>query len=237
MTDRTAVSSEEQEQAALAPERRQARSRSSVGWLVVSVFLILLFLLGIRAYLDLSSMVQQTLGLPGRVIEEWRQAFPQPTPTVQVLPPALDQVRALARLQTTAYFLSTVVAVDKPPQWPFTEQRLLLVAHAQVTAGVDLSRIGETDVQVVGTRVVVHLPEAEVFDVFLREDQTYVYDYSRGIFARYDATLETTARRRAVEEFRQSALANGILADAQSRAEWEVQRLLLLLGYEAVDFR
>ncbi len=216
-----------------APARRSA----PVGWLVVAVFLILLFLLGVRAYLDLTGLVGQTLGLPGQVVEEWKKAFPPVTPTVKVLPPALERVRSLARLQTTSFFLSTVVEVDRPPDWPFTGQRLLLVAYGRVTAGVDLSKIQETDVEVVNDRVIVHLPPAEIFDVYLEEDKTYVYDYEKGIFARYDKTLETQARRRAVEEFQASALANGILEEARDRAQWEIQRLLLLLGYEAVMYR
>jgi hypothetical protein len=213
------------------------RPRSPIGWLVVSVFIVLLFLLGVRAYLDLTGMVRQTLGVPGQVIEEWRKAFPPVTPTIKVLPPALEKVRSMARLETTAYFLSTVVEVQKPPDWPFTGQRLLLVAYGRVTAGVDLAQIQDADVEVVGERVIVHLPAAELFDVYLQEDKTYVYDYEMGIFARFDQTLETEARRRAVTEFQNTALENGILEDARVRAEWEIQRLLLLLGYESVTFR
>jgi hypothetical protein len=220
-----------------APQPTPPRSRPPVGWLVVSVFIVLLFLLGVRAYLDLTGMVRQTLGMPGQVIEEWRKAFPPVTPTIKVLPPALEKVRSMARLQTTAYFLSTVVEVDKPPDWPFTGQRLLLVAYGRVTAGVDLAQIQDADVEVIGEKVIVHLPTAEVFDVYLQEDKTYVYDYERGIFARFDETLETQARRRAVGEFQTTALENGILDEARNRAEWEIQRLLLLLGYESVTFR
>lgn len=215
----------------------RTRSRPPVGWLVVAVFLVLLFLLGVRVYLDLSGLVNQTLSVPGQVIAEWRKAFPPVTPTIKVLPPALERVRSMARLQTTAYFLSTVVEVQKPPDWPFTGQRLLLVAYGQVTAGVDLAKVQDAEVEVIGEKVVVHLPDAEVFDVYLQEDKSYVYDYEKGIFARFDKTLETEARRRAVEEFRTTALENGILAEAQDRAEWEVQRLLTLLGYESVEFR
>jgi hypothetical protein len=222
---------------AALPAAPRPRSRPPIGWLVVSVFIVLLFLLGVRAYLDLTSMVRQTLGLPGQVIEEWRSAFPPVTPTIKVLPPALEQVRTLAHLETTAFFLSTVVEVDRPPDWPFTGQRLLLVAYGRVTAGVDLAKIQEADVEVIGEQVLVHLPAAEVFEVYLQEDKTYVYDYEKGIFARFDKTLESQARRKAVAEFESTALANGILEEARDRAEWEVQRLLLLLGYTSVNFR
>jgi hypothetical protein len=39
-----------------------------------------------------------------------------------------------------------------------------------------------------------------------------------------------------LESFRQTALANGILERAQVRAQEEIARLLLLAGYETVEF-
>jgi hypothetical protein len=217
---------------------RRSRFSGSVGWWVVAVFLVLLFLVALRAYLGVEGLFREVVELPGEIVEEWRSALPpQPTPTIEVLPPALDQVRSMARLQTTSFFLSTVVEANRPPNWPGTGQRLLLVAYGKVTAGVDLSLITEEDVQIIGKRVVLNLPEAEIFDAFLDEEGTYVYDYEKGLFARFDATLESQARERALEEFRSTALENGILMEAQRQAEWEVQRLLQLLGYESVDFR
>lgn len=216
---------------------RRLRPPASMGWWVVAVFLVLLFLVGLRAYLGVEDLFREVVSLPGEIVEEWQRAVPQPSPTIEVLPPALEQVRSMARLQTTAYFLSTVVEAERPPDWPGTGQRLLLVAYGKVTAGVDLAQIGEDDVQVLGKRVIIHLPEAEILDTFLDEEGTYVYDYDKGFFARYDATLETQARQQALEEFRSTALENGILLEARRRAEWEVQRFLYLLGYESVDFR
>lgn len=215
-----------------------ARPRSVVGWWVVAVFLALLLLVVLRAYLGIEEMFREVVSLPGQITEEWQRRFSQPTPTVLVLPPALEQVRSMARLQTVSFFLSTVVEVERPPSgWPWTGQRLLLVAEGKVIAGVDLSLLEEAHVQVIGRRVVVHLPEPEVFEVFLDEENTYVYDFEKGVFARYDASLESQARQRAVDEFHRSALEHGILEQARRQAEWEVQRLLLLLGYESVDFR
>ncbi|MBN1485482.1 MAG: DUF4230 domain-containing protein [Chloroflexia bacterium] len=213
------------------------RSRLSWGWWIVSTFLVLFLVVLIWGFLGVERMFGQLISLPRQVVEEWQEAFPQSTPTVVVLPPALEQVRSLARLETTSYFLSTVVEVERPASgWPWTEQRLLLVAHGQVVAGVDLSLLQEEQVQVVGGRVMVRLPEAEVFHVFLDEDETYVYDYKKGLFARYDVSLESQARSKALEEFRRTALENGILEEARRQAEWEVQRLLLMLGYEQVEF-
>ncbi len=214
------------------------RSRVSPGWWIVSALVVLTLLVVLRAYLGVEGLVREVIALPEEVVEQWKTALPSPpTPTVVVLPPALEQVRSLAHLQTTRYFLSTVVEAERPPDWPGTGQRLLLVAYGTVTAGVDLSQIGEKDVEVIGRRVILHLPDPEVMDVFLDEEGTYVYDYEKGLFARYDTTLEAQARQRALEEFRRTALENGILEEARRRAEWEVQRLLLLLGYESVDFR
>ncbi len=223
------------------PPREKSRSSGSLGWWVVSVFMVLLMVMGVRAYLGLETFVDQLLGLPGQVVQQWKADFPAPAPTplptIRVLPPVLEQVRSMARLQTTAYYLSTVIEVERPSGWPGTGQRLLLVASGKVTAGIDLSKLQESDVTTIGTKAVLHLPDPEVFDATLQEDRTYVYDYEKGLFARYEPNLQTEARQRAVEEFRATALTNGILAEARRQSEWEVQRLLLLLGYEVVEFR
>ena len=48
--------------------------------------------------------------------------------------------------------------------------------------------------------------------------------------------LATDARKLALENFRQTALENGILEKAYLRAQEEIARLLLLAGYETVEY-
>jgi hypothetical protein len=48
--------------------------------------------------------------------------------------------------------------------------------------------------------------------------------------------LETAAREAAVANFKETALANGILEQARANAEGEIRRLLSLVNYKDVQF-
>ena len=56
------------------PEPRRGLGKrffsSSLGWWVVAVFLVVLLVLGIRAYLGLESLLSQTVSMPQQVVEE-----------------------------------------------------------------------------------------------------------------------------------------------------------------------
>ena len=126
------------------------------------------------------------------------------------------------------------------PRWVagIEEEKLLLVACGRVIAGVDLSHLTQEDVQTVGAKVIINLPEAEIFDTILDEDDgcTHVYQHDVPLFSSGSEELAVEARRQARESFEQTALANGILEQAQQQAQQEVARLLLLAGYEQVEF-
>jgi hypothetical protein len=157
-----------------------------------------------------------------------------------VLPPVLDVISKQPRLETTAYFLSTVADVSQQVGLLNQEQRVVLVACGKVTAGIDLSQLTAQNVSVNGEQVVIDLPEPMVFDTLLIEDRnppcTYVAFRTDGILLEAAKHLESEARKQALNTFRESALANGILNEAKTNAETEIRRLLFLVGYTSVEF-
>jgi hypothetical protein len=185
------------------------------------------------------SMVTSVADLPGRVIGGVREALDAGDPTYSTLPAVIEQLRPLSRLETQEYFLSTVVEATKPRLVSgLGEEKLVLIACGRVLAGVDLSKIQEEDIQSSGSTVTIKLPPPELFETLLDEESgcTYIYDHSHPIFTEPSPELGSEARQRAVENFRQTALENGILEKAYVRAQQEIARLLLLAGYETVEF-
>ena len=93
--------------------------------------------------------------------------FANPTPTIIPDPVTIiHEVVRLARLETSAYSVEKIITAESR-QGPFAflfGDKLLLVSHGQVIAGVDLSKMGDDDIVVAqdGTVTVV-LPPAEVF--------------------------------------------------------------------------
>jgi len=181
-----------------------------------------------------------------RPIEQAREIFEtqvggvrQPTPTIIADPTTIiREVQGLSRLETASYSVEKVITAESGQgalEFLFGD-RLILVAHGQVIAGVDLSQLTEDDI-VVGENgtVVMMLPAPEILVVNLDNQKSYVYDRETGLIGQNPA-LETEARRAAEDEILDAALEDGILDMAQRNAELYVARLLLALGFSDVRF-
>jgi len=162
-----------------------------------------------------------------------------PTPTILPDPVTIvHEVRSLARLETIQYSVEKVVTADTGQEFlkVLFGDRLLLVAHGLVIAGVDLAQLGSEDLWVEGQVLYVRLPEAEIFIATLDNEKSYIYDRQVGFLRRGDVDLETAARRVAEEEIEKGAIEDGILEQAQLNAESFLSRMLLQLGFPEVIF-
>jgi hypothetical protein len=150
----------------------------------------------------------------------------------------LREVKTVSELVTVQYVIEKVVVVEDV-KWVagLGENRVLLLAHGVVKAGLDLGRLQPADLQVTEKRVAIKLPPAEVMETYLDEKQTRVIERSTGFLRAFDKDLEQTARQHAVEEIRRAAVSGGILKDADDRARAQLVHLLKQLGFEKVEFR
>jgi hypothetical protein len=161
-----------------------------------------------------------------------------PTPTIIPDPVTIiHEVQSLARLETIHYSVEKVITAETG-QGPFGflfGDKLLLVAHGSVIAGVDLADITESDISLDTQGVVtLQLPPVEVFIAALDNEQTYVYHREVGFLRRGDVELESAARLAAENEILEAALSDGILEQAQVNAEAYLFRLLRSLGFTNV---
>ncbi len=174
-----------------------------------------------------------------RALQEQFAEITNPTPTIIPDPMTIvRQVRSLSRLETASYTVEKVITAESG-QSPFAflfGDRLILVAHGQVIAGVDLGKMEESDIIVADEgMVVVTLPPAEVLVVTLDNQKSYIVDRDTGLIG-VNPALETEARRAAEEEILSAALEDGILEMAQRNAEAYVRQLILALGFREVIF-
>lgn len=152
-----------------------------------------------------------------------------PPPTTAVV----QQVQTLSQLVTVRYVIEKVV-VQEDVKW-FGENRVLLVAHGVVKAGINLEELNEGDLEVEGHRVRVRLPRARITDAYLDESKTQVIERSTGLLRLFDKQMETTARQKAVMDLRTAARTAGILDDAQERASTQLELLFRRMGFEEVE--
>jgi hypothetical protein len=170
----------------------------------------------------------------------WMDELLHPSPTILPDPVTIvREVRALARLETIQYTIEKVI-IAETGQGPFGflfGDRLLMVAHGKVIAGVDLGKIGPNDIWFDEQgRVYILLPEPEIFVAALDNDKSFVYDRDTGLFTRGDINLETTARMAAEAEIKDAALEDGILRQAGINAESYLFRLMRSLDIPDVIF-
>jgi len=154
-------------------------------------------------------------------------------PKIQSTATIVQQVQTLSELVTVKYVLEKVVILDDI-KW-YGENRVLLVAHGIVKAGVDLQEIKPEDVRVEDKKIMLKLPRARITDAYLDDQKTRVVDRSTGLLRAFDKDLEQNARRQAVDDLRIAARFNRIYEDAEERARLQLANLFHLLGYE-VEF-
>jgi hypothetical protein len=171
-------------------------------------------------------------------------SLPPLSSSVTVLRPTPDvvtAVRALSRLESTAFHMERVIDLKDEQSRLFGlvsgEDAILLVAVADVTAGVDLGRLGPADVEVSPdrTRVRIQLPRAEVLQTVLDGEHTYVHTRRTDLLAKRNETLETNARKEAERTMTQAALSAGILDKADEQARRVIRELVTALGFLEVE--
>jgi len=162
-----------------------------------------------------------------------------PTPTIIPDPVTIiHEVQALARLETIRYNVEKVITAETG-QGAFAfliQDRLLLVAHGTVIAGIDMAMITSDSMWLDQGVLNVRLPAAEVFIASLDNEKTYVYDRDTGLLKNPDPNLETIARQAAEEEILKAALEDGILDQATNNAKMYLQWFFDTLGYHQINF-
>jgi hypothetical protein len=145
------------------------------------------------------------------------------------------QVQTLSQLVTVKYVMEKVVVYEDVKWFPGGDNRVLMIAHGIVKAGVDLEKLKPEDIEFSEKRVRIKLPAAQITDCYLDDRQTQVVERTTGILRTFDKDLEQTARKIAVEDVRRGARAAGILKDADERARDQLEKFFQQMGL-AVEF-
>jgi hypothetical protein len=148
-------------------------------------------------------------------------------------PAIIQKIQGLSQLVTVKYVIEKVIVLEDA-KW-YGENRVLLVAHGIAKAGVDLGKLQPADVVIEGKSLKIFLPPAQITDVYLDEHKTHVVEQTTGMLRLFDKDLQQNARRSAVEDIRRAAKANGIIRDAEQRAEQQLEGLFIQFGFEQVD--
>ena len=192
---------------------------SKARWAIVVLLLILVLLVGLLVGAKFSELAASRAG--------------SKLSNTSVL---LQQVQTLSQLVTVKYVLEKVVVLEDA-KW-YGENRIILVAHGIVKAGVDLQKLQPGDVRVVGhKKISLSLPPPAIIDVHLDDEKTQVVERSTGLLREFDKDLEQSARRQALGSLRSAAHRYGILKEAEDRLRDQLTVVFQQLGFEEVEIR
>jgi hypothetical protein len=153
-------------------------------------------------------------------------------------PSVVEKIHQLSRLETVVYSMDKIVEGERQNAYLpdfLVGDKLLLVAHGEVIAGVDLGQLKPGDVTVKGDAVQVRLPAPQILTTRIDNGRTRVYSRTTGLLVATDPNLESEVRLTAEQQIAQAALDDGILDKARQNARTSVTALLYGLGFHKVD--
>lgn len=164
-----------------------------------------------------------------------------PTPTIIPDPVTyINEIRALARLETIQYSVSQVVSHEVNQESPLSQYlfgtKLLLQIHGSVIAGIDMEKIQPSDMRFQDGVLYVNLPPAEILAVTLDTDQMEVYTVQEGFFVDIDPNYVIQSLNVGEDKIVSVALEDGILVQAEKNAEAYLFRFFNALGFKTVLF-
>jgi len=171
--------------------------------------------------------------LSGVVFRRFIRVLPGPAPVNTST--VIQQIEGLAQLVTVKYVLEKVVILEDVKI--YGENRVVLVAHGVVKAGIDLAQIQPEHIEIRGRNVAIAMPPAAITDAYLDERRTLVLEHSTGLLRRFDKNLQQAARLEGIDQIRRAASYNGILEEAAERARLQLSHLFRQMGYEEIEFR
>jgi hypothetical protein len=154
-------------------------------------------------------------------------------------PTVVDRIQRLQRLETVIYTMDKIVSGAKEnPLLPnfLAGDRLLMLVHGEVVAGIDFANLKPGDVRVDGKHVWLRLPPPQIFSTRIDSGKTKVYSRQTGLLVSTDPDLETQVRQEAERQLQEAAMADGILRNAQQNAASTIMSLLQGLGFEKIEF-
>jgi hypothetical protein len=155
-------------------------------------------------------------------------------------PTVVHQIQQLQRLETVSYTVDKIISGEHSNAYLpnfMAGDRLLLMVHGEVVAGINLGGLPPDDVRINGQKVSIHLPAAEVFSTRIDNAKTKVYSRDTGLLSSPDPNLESEVREVAERQLQQAALQDGILTTAGDNARNTFSSILQGFGFHEVYIR
>ena len=163
---------------------------------------------------------------------------PTPTPQIDIRSVVVKQIRNVSELTTSVFAMETVTEASQSKEllgFEVGQTRLLYIGYGEVRAGIDLSEIEVEDIEVMSDTIRIRIPPPRLLDNKIDVNRSRVYDYQEGFLGPNAPQLQSLAEQEALDKIILAACENGILDEANQKAQLAITQLLSVTGFNDID--
>lgn len=153
-------------------------------------------------------------------------------------PPKADiyEVKNIGLLSTSEYTIGKIVKLSDPPEWyKLGDRKLLMSCKAKIKAGVDLKKLADDDISVLGNTITIVLPPAEITSFTMDPKLTHTEMESVSGFRQdFSQSEKNNFMRQAEASIKRDMKETNILKDAEDNAATFIKDFYKQMGYEKV---
>ena len=152
-------------------------------------------------------------------------------------PALVREVRSLSTLVTACYYDEVVLTATKPrtvnafgASLPLPDDEICIISRGQARAGIDLSKLSDDAITVIGDSVTLRLPAPEIFEVILNPSDYEIFVED----GKWTHGQVVALERRAKDVITRDAVSAGLPDRASASAVRQLDRLLRSFGFAEV---
>lgn len=154
----------------------------------------------------------------------------------QLPEPDVYQIKDIGILATSEYTLGKVIKLSDPPEWyKLGDRKILISTKAKVKTGCDLSQLKEGDIEVIGNKIKITLPNVSLTSFEMNPDdiRTEMKNISgfRSDFSQEEVNKILKLGEQAI---RAEVMKTNILKDAEENTKEFITNFYKDLGFEDV---
>lgn len=158
----------------------------------------------------------------------------------------ITEVQHIGKLETVSYTLQKIIAYDPDANswWHFLgDSQKLFVVFGKVTAGIDLSKLSSSDIQIQGKElgkasITFNAPASQILNSAVDPSRTQIYDANSGISGLWSRNLDENTTLKilaaAKDSLQGDACKEGILQQASDSARIQLTSLFTTIGFSTV---
>ena len=143
----------------------------------------------------------------------------------------IERIESIGKLELVKYRLSDVIEHKNSTAY-LPDASVLLIVKADAVGCIDLSKVEEQDIEIIGDSAIINLPEPEICYVKIDHASSKVYDTKMAFFR--EADLVDEAYKYAEAEMNKQVIKSDILQQTKANAEHVLKPLLNGLGYNKI---